>query len=37
MKKHYRGKEVVAILTGTMIGREVEEYAKEKKVKVYNY
>jgi len=37
VKKHYKDKEVVAILTGTIIGREIEEYAKEKKVKVYSY
>jgi len=30
VKKHYKDKEVIAILTGTLIGREVEEYAKEK-------
>ena len=37
VKKHYKDKEIVAILTGTIIGREVEEYAKGKNVKVYNY
>jgi len=37
VKKHYRDKEVIAILTGAMIGRGVEEYAREKNVKVYNY
>ena len=30
VKKHYKDREVVAILTGTMIGRDIEEYATEK-------
>jgi len=36
-KKKYPGKEVVLILAGAMIGREIEEYAKEKNILVYNY
>ncbi len=37
VKKHYKDKEVVAILAGSMIGREIEEYANEKNVLVYSY
>ncbi len=37
VRKHYRDKNVVAILAGAIIGREVEEYAVQKGVKVYNY
>ena len=37
VRKHYEDKIIVPILAGTMIGREVEEYAQEKGVKVYNY
>ncbi len=35
VRKHYPDKQVVPILAGTMIGREIEEYAKEKKIRVY--
>ncbi|MET1159476.1 MAG: hypothetical protein ABWW65_00810 [Thermoprotei archaeon] len=37
VKKKYPGKEVVDILAGTMIGNKVEEYAREKNIKVYTY
>jgi hypothetical protein len=37
VRKHYRDKKVVTILTGTMIDSEVEEYAREKGVRVYSY
>ncbi len=33
--KHYPDKQVIPILAGSMIGREIEEYAKEKKIRVY--
>jgi len=35
--KYYRGKEVYAILSGAMIGAEVEEYAREKNIRVYQF
>jgi hypothetical protein len=37
VRKHYRGKEIITILTGSMIGSEIEEYAKMKGVKIYRY
>ncbi len=37
VKKRYPGKRVEAILAGTMIGKEIEEYAYEKNIKVYVY
>jgi len=37
VRKHYPDREVVAILTGAMIGREIEEYAREKNILVYQY
>ncbi len=37
VKKHYPRKEVVSILAGALIGREIEEYAKGRNVKVYTY
>ncbi len=36
-RKHYPGKQVVPILAGTMISRDVEKYAENKGVKVYSY
>jgi len=33
VRKHYKDKRVVPVLTGAMIGREVEEYTKEKEAK----
>jgi len=36
-RRLYEGKEVVPVLVGSMIGREVEEYALEKGVRVYQY
>jgi len=36
-RKHYPDREVVAILAGAMIGREIEEYAREKNILVYQY
>ena len=35
--KRYPGKRVVPVLAGAMIGAEVEDYAREKGVKVYSY
>lgn len=37
VKRYYPDKEIVPILAGTMIGREVEDYANMKGVKVYAY
>jgi len=37
LRKYYKDKSIIPILVGTMIGREVEEYAQQKGVKVYNY
>jgi hypothetical protein len=37
VKKRYPEKEVVGIRAGTMIGSEVEEYTREKNIKVYTY
>jgi len=37
VKKRYPSKRVEAILAGTMIGKEIEEYAYEKNIKVYVY
>ncbi len=37
VRKHYKDKNIVAVLAGAMIGREVEEYAVQKGVKVYSY
>jgi len=37
VKKHYIEKEVVGILAGVWIGKEVENYAKEKGIVVYIY
>jgi len=36
-RRLYEGKEVVPVLVGSMIGGEVEEYALEKGVRVYQY
>jgi len=35
--KNYPDKEVIPILTGTLIGKDIEQYAKSKNVKVYKY
>jgi len=35
--KHYKDKEIIPVLAGTMIGKEIEEYAQQKNVKIYNY
>ncbi len=37
VRKHYGSKNIVVILAGALISREVEEYAKQKGVKVYKY
>ncbi len=37
VKKYYPGKKVEVILAGTLIGGEIEEYAREKNIKVYVY
>ncbi len=37
VRKHYPGKEVVPVLAGALIGREIQEYARSKGVKVYVY
>ena len=37
VRKHYKDKNIVPILAGSMIGREVEEYALQKGAKVYSY
>jgi len=37
VRRYYPGKEVVGVLAGAMIGREVESYAREKGVGVYVY
>lgn len=37
VKKHYADKEIVGILTGSRIGREIEEYAENKGFMVYQY
>ncbi|MEM1897152.1 MAG: hypothetical protein QXD93_05605 [Ignisphaera sp.] len=37
VKKHYIEKEVIGILAGVWIGKEVENYAKEKGIMVYIY
>ncbi len=37
VRKHYKDKNIVPILAGSMIGREVEEYALQRGVKVYSY
>ncbi|MEM2928366.1 MAG: hypothetical protein QXP60_05325 [Nitrososphaerota archaeon] len=35
--KNYPDKEVVPILTGALIGKDIEQYAKSKDIKVYKY
>jgi len=37
VKKHYADKEIVGILAGSKIGREIEEYAENKGFMVYQY
>jgi len=37
VRGYYPGKEVIGVLAGSMIGREVESYAREKGVEVYAY
>lgn len=37
VKKHFPDKKIVSILAGTMIGREIEEYARIKGIKIYYY
>ncbi len=37
VKKHYRDREIMPILAGALISREVENYAVEKNIKVYSY
>jgi DNA repair ATPase RecN len=37
VRRHYPGKDVVGVLVGAMVGREVEAYAREKRVEVYAY
>jgi len=37
VKKYYPHKRIISILTGALIGKEVEEYAKEKGIIVYMY
>ena len=37
VKKHYRDREVIPILTGSLIGREIEDYAREKGIETYSY
>ncbi|MEM0006398.1 MAG: hypothetical protein QW406_06000, partial [Ignisphaera sp.] len=36
-KKHYPEKNIVGILAGAMIGKEIEAYARGKEIKVYTY
>ncbi len=37
VRKRYPSKNVVAVLAGALIGKEIEEYAEEKNVKIYVY
>jgi DNA repair exonuclease SbcCD ATPase subunit len=37
VRRLYPGKDVVGVLVGAMVGREVEAYAREKRVEVYAY
>ncbi len=35
VRKHYKDRKIVPVLAGAMIGKEIEEYAKQKNVQVY--
>ncbi|MEM3924448.1 MAG: hypothetical protein QXZ48_09215 [Zestosphaera sp.] len=37
VKKHYPEKEVIGVLAGVWVGREIESYAKEKGITTYTY
>jgi len=37
VKRKYKGKEMVLVLAGAMVGSDVEEYAKSKGIEVYTY
>ncbi len=37
VRRHYPDKDVIPILAGALVGREIEEYARSKGVRVYVY